>query len=230
MNYLGEWFVVTGTMEQRMEFPFRKSYGAEPKALRISRLDLSRSAESRAAYSEVARGCQSDLIRAARRLCRGNDDMAQDLVQDALIRGYEAFLEGRFREGSNSRAWLIRILTNGFINSYRRSQRWDASIDVDTLTSSGDAGPESTHAPVSEIPGRQLVEETLDEPLELALNALPNGLRLCVILVDMEGLDYMEAASALQIPIGTVRSRLSRARMQLHEALKDYAKERRLIQ
>jgi RNA polymerase sigma-70 factor (ECF subfamily) len=177
----------------------------------------------------MALACQADLLRTARRLCRGDDDKAQDLVQDALIRGYEAYLDGKFIPGSNGRAWLIRILTNGFINIYRRSQKWDAAIDVDTLTSSGEAGPESTHAPASEVPGNRLVEDTLDEPLEKALNALSNGLRVCVVLVDIEGLDYAEAAAALKIPVGTVRSRLSRARFQLHEALSAYARERRLI-
>jgi len=186
-------------------------------------------ADKRKAYAEIALRYQSDLLQTARRLCQGNEDRAQDHVQDALIRGYEAFLDGRFLPGSNARAWLIRILTNSFINAYRRSKRWDAAIDVDTLTSGGEAGPSSTHVPAGEIPGHALVEGQLDETLEVALNSLSNGLRLCVILVDIEGLDYAEAAAALDIPVGTVRSRLSRARIQLHETLKEFAKDRRLV-
>jgi len=185
--------------------------------------------DKRKAYAEIAKQYQADLLLAARRLCKGNEDRAQDHVQDALIRGYQAFLDGRFLTGSNARAWLIRILTNSFINAYRRSQRWDAAIDVDTLTSGGEAGPASTHAPSDEIPGHSLVEQTLDDALEKALNSLSNGLRVCVILVDIEGLDYAEAAAALDIPVGTVRSRLSRARIQLHETLQEFAKDRRLI-
>jgi len=186
-------------------------------------------ADKRKAYAEIAVRYQSDLLHTARRLCQGNEDKAQDHVQDALIRGYEAFLGGRFLAGSNARAWLIRILTNSFINAYRRSKRWDAAIDVDTLTSGGEAGPASTHVPSAEIPGHALVEGTLDDSLEKALNSLSNGLRVCVILVDIEGLDYAEAAAALDIPVGTVRSRLSRARIQLHETLREFAQDRRLI-
>jgi RNA polymerase sigma-70 factor (ECF subfamily) len=197
---------------------------------RLSALPVGNSIEvKRKAYSEIALRYQSDLLQTARRLCQGNEDRAQDHVQDALIRGYEAFLNGKFMEGSNARAWLIRILTNSFINAYRRSKRWDAAIDVDTLTSGGEAGPASTHVPNSEIPGQALIEDTLDDNLEKALNGLSNGLRVCVILVDIEGLDYAEAAAALDIPVGTVRSRLSRARIQLHESLREFAQDRRLI-
>jgi len=111
------------------------------------------------------------------------------------------------------RAWLISILTHSFINAYRRSKRWDAAIDVETLTSGGEAGPVSMHAPSNEVPGNSLIENTLDETLEEALDGLSSRLRECVILVDIEGLDYADAALALNIPIGTVRSRLFRARI-----------------
>jgi RNA polymerase sigma-70 factor (ECF subfamily) len=107
--------------------------------------------------------------------------------------------------------------------------RWDAGIDVETLTAGGEVGPPETHARSSDIPGSALLEETLDEPLERALKALPETLRSAVILVDIDELSYEEAAERLNIPVGTVRSRLSRARYTLHNALKEYAQERRLI-
>ena len=180
----------------------------------------------RAEFAALVRQHEAALLRTARRLCRGDDDRAQDLVQDALVRAYEAYAEGRFREGLNVRAWFLRILTNLYINDYHKRKRSAADVDVDTLTSSGETAPEALRARPADVPGVALLEGTLDEPLEHALAALSDGLRLCVLLVDVEGLDYVEAAQALTIPVGTVRSRLSRARFQLHALLADYAHDR----
>jgi len=185
--------------------------------------------ERRTAFAALARRHEGDLLRAARRLCRGDDDRAQDLVQDALIRAYLAYVGDRVDHERNLRAWLLRILTNLFINDYTRRQKWEADIDVETLTRGGETGPASTHAAPADVPGVALLAATLDEELEWALAMLSDPLRLCVILVDMEGLDYAEAARVLNVPIGTVRSRLSRARMQLHDLLMEYARRRGLI-
>lgn len=179
-------------------------------------------------FAEMARRCEAALMRAALRLCRGGHDCAQELVQDALVRGYEAFRAGKFREGFSPQAWLTRILTNNFINEYRRKAKWDAGVDVETLTSGGEAGPAVTHAAPADVPGAALLSETLDEPLERALDALPDALRVTVLLVDVEGASYAEAAQALSVPVGTVRSRLARARFLLQDLLKEYARERRL--
>lgn len=184
---------------------------------------------TREAFAQLLREQETALARVARRLCRGDEDRAQDLVQDALIRAYESFLAGRFREGLNVRAWLLRILTNLYINDYHRRQKWDANVDLETLTAGGETGPPETHAAASDVPGAALLAGTLDEGLEAALALLSDPLRLCVLLVDLEGLDYAEAAAALQVPIGTIRSRLSRARLQLHALLYDYARERGIV-
>ena len=88
----------------------------------------------RAAFEGLAKEQQAGLLRAARRLCVGDEDGAQDLVQDTLVAAYAAYLEDRFREGSNARAWLLRIMTNRFLNLSRRRQRWEAGIDLETLT------------------------------------------------------------------------------------------------
>jgi len=159
----------------------------------------------------------------------GDMDRAADLVQDTLVRAYESYVNGRFEDGTNARAWMLRILTNLFINDYRRKKRWDSGIDVDTLTASGETGPESTRAAPADVPGTTLLEGLLDEELEMALKKLSPLLRSCVVLVDIEGLEYAEAAKSLGIPIGTVRSRLARARMQLHDLLMDFGKRRGLI-
>jgi RNA polymerase sigma-70 factor, ECF subfamily len=159
---------------------------------------------------EFALRCQElapDLLRLARRLTRGNEDPAQDLVQDALIRAFEAFLRGEYRDQGNLRAYLMRILTNRFLSQKRRD-RWDAGVDV-----------EAVPPPQSESVEAFLVSQALDEPLERALASLPDGLRAAILLVDIEGLEYSEAALALGIPLGTVRSRLFRARQILHQSL-----------
>lgn len=181
------------------------------------------------AFATLLQQNEQNLLRVSRRLCRGQEDRAQDLVQDTLIRAYEAFLKGRYRKGANARAWLLRILTNLAINDYHHRRKFESQLDLDTLTSAGEAGPVQTHAASADIPGVSLLAETLDEELEQALAALSEGLRRCVILVDMEGLEYAEAALALHIPVGTVRSRLSRARLQLCSLLHAYGQERRLV-
>ncbi|WP_309708763.1 sigma-70 family RNA polymerase sigma factor [Armatimonas sp.] len=149
----------------------------------------------------------TDLLRLARRLTRGNEDPAQDLVQDTLIRAFEAFLREEYHDQGNLRAYLMRILTNRFLSQKRRD-RWDAGVDIETVP-----------PPLSESAETLLVSQALDEPLERALAALPDGLRATILLVDIEGLEYSEAALALGIPLGTVRSRLFRARQILHQAL-----------
>ncbi|WP_394794147.1 RNA polymerase sigma factor [Armatimonas sp.] len=159
---------------------------------------------------EFASHCQeytADLLRLARRLTRGNEDPAQDLVQDALIRAFEAYLRCDYDDRGNLRAYLMRILTNRFLSQKRRD-RWDAGVAL------GDIPP-----PQSESVEAFIVSQTLDEPLERALATLPDGLRAAILLVDIEGLEYSEAALALGIPLGTVRSRLFRARQILHQAL-----------
>ncbi len=149
-------------------------------------------------------------------------------MQDTLIRGYEAYIRGRFQEGTNAQAWLLRILTNVFLTDYRKHKQHHSDLDPEILIESGDAEPECRAAALEGQPEAAFLAGILDEPLEQALAALSPEMRVCVVLVDIEGADYKEAADALDIPIGTVRSRLSRARLQLHALLFNYAQERRL--
>ena len=177
-------------------------------------------------FAALAHTHEIALVRASLRLCRGRHDRAQDLAQDTLVRAYQAYLDGRFQQGSNAWPWLLRILTNLFINDLNHRKRWEADVDLDTLTLSGNAGPAQTHAAPADVPGTDLLARTLDEELEHALARLSDSLRVCVLLTDMEGLSYEETAQILGIPIGTVRSRLARARMKLHDLLQDFAKRR----
>lgn len=167
-------------------------------------------------------------MRVALRLCQGGHDCAQELVQEALVRGYEGFRQGKFLEGSNAKAWLLRILTNHFINGYRHAKRWNAPLDVETLTRGGETGPPQTRTAPDET-AQKLLSQILDEPLENALNRLPQPLRMTVLLVDVEELSYQEAAVALDIPVGTVRSRLARGRYLLKDFLQGYAEEKGLL-
>lgn len=177
-------------------------------------------------FAALARTHETALVRASLRLCRGRHDLAQDLAQDTLVRAYVAYLDGRFQYGASAWPWLLRILTNLFINDLNHRKRWDADVDLDTLTLSGNAGPAQTHAAPADVPGMNLLARTLDEELEQALSMLSDSLRVCVLLTDMEGLSYEETAQVLGIPIGTVRSRLARARMKLHDLLQGFAKRR----
>jgi RNA polymerase sigma-70 factor (ECF subfamily) len=182
----------------------------------------------RAAFAQIAVTNEVGLMRLGMRLTSGNHSRAEDLVQETLVRAYEAYIDGRYDDGPNAWPWLQRILTNIFINDYNRRKRWDSNLDLDSLTFSGDTAPAQLRAPLSDIPGVTLLECTLDEQLERALSMLSPDLRQTIMLVDVEGLTYEEAASALSVPVGTVRSRLARARMKLHDLLQDFARDRGL--
>lgn len=165
---------------------------------------------------------EGDLARSARRLCGGDEDRAQDFVQDTLVRAYRAYLSGHFQEDGNHRAWLLRIVTNLYINDYHHRRRWEAGVGLDSLAVGMKMVEASQRAACVETPDALLMAATLDEPVERALAALPEKLRQCVILVDLEGLDYAQAAQSLSVPIGTVRSRLSRSRLLLKPQLREY--------
>ncbi len=178
-------------------------------------------AERRQRFGDIAHQHQSTLLRIARNYCQGNEALAQDLVQDALVNGYRAYLEGGFQDGTNARAWLVRILTNLFLNDFRRRKKWDSNKDIEE-------GADLAASPDYE-PDRAILEQILDGPIEEALGRLPEHQRMCVTLVDIEGLDYAEAAAILDCPIGTVRSRLARGRTALYEDLVDYGRSKGII-
>lgn len=214
------------TQEKDTQMRMDSGESEEPRA---PENDERRRAELRRRFMEIADRYMADLLRYARRFVGRNEDMAHDLVQEALLRGYTAFIGGQFQEGGNARAWLRRIVMNLFLNEYRRKVKWDAGVTVDTLTAGGETGPAVTHAVPDDTPGASLLAHTFDEPLERALSRLSEPLRMVILLVDVEEYSYEEAAQMLKIPVGTVRSRLSRARYQLQELLHAYAKDRRLI-
>ncbi len=166
------------------------------------------------------------LYGAALRMTRNPQD-AEDLLQETYLRAYRGF--ARFEEGTNLRAWLYRILTNTFINAYRKRQREPVTVPVDDETSDwylydrlGDSGVEvSAEA--------EVLEKIPDEDVQRALEELPEGFRMAVLLADVEGFSYREIADIMDVPIGTVMSRLHRGRKALQKALWETVRERGLV-
>jgi RNA polymerase sigma-70 factor, ECF subfamily len=164
------------------------------------------------------------LYRTALRLTR-NPQEAEDLVQETMLKAFR--FSSQYQPGTNLRAWLFRILNTSAINRYRKqaTHPTPASLpegeDFYLYNRIRDlSGQELTKAAEDEVLGHYL-----DEDVYQALNALPVNFRMPVILADIEGMSYKEIAEALQIPIGTVMSRISRARRQLQQSLWNYAKE-----
>ena len=161
---------------------------------------------------------------ALRMTCNPAD--AEDLVQETYLRAYRGF--SGFEEGTNLRAWMYRILTNTFINSYRKKQREPVTVQEDDLDEwylydkLGESGVE----PSAEA---EVIRSMPDEDVQRALEALPEGFRLAVLLADVEGFSYKEIAEILGIPIGTVMSRLHRGRRALEKALWERVRERGLV-
>jgi RNA polymerase sigma-70 factor (ECF subfamily) len=166
-----------------------------------------------------------NLYSAALRMTRNPTD-AEDLVQETYLRAYRGF--SGFEEGTNLRAWMYRILTNTFINSYRKKQREPVTVQEDDLDEwyLYDKLGESGVQPSAEA---EVIRSMPDEDVQKALEALPEGFRLAVLLADVEGFSYKEIAEILGIPIGTVMSRLHRGRRALEKALWERVRERGLV-
>ncbi len=186
---------------------------------------LSRSDDKRRKFERLAREHQHAIFSAALRLT-GDYPEAEDLTQDAFVRAYMAF--DQFKPGTNFRAWMLKILTNTHINRYRKTMRSPETIGWDELTNGGqrDIGLQASHEP---LPEDEVLAFIPDEEVAPALAELPDEFRQAVILSDLHGLSYKEIAQVLDIPLGTVRSRIFRGRRLLREKLAAYARIRRLI-
>jgi RNA polymerase sigma-70 factor (ECF subfamily) len=181
-----------------------------------------------ARFTEVAMEHMPGLYSAALRMTRNASD-AEDLVQETYLKAYRSY--GSFQEGTNLRAWLYRILTNTFINSYRAAKRRPEVTDVEDVEDlylyKRLSGPGSDQA------GRSAEDEALDrftdEDVKSALEALPETFRMAVLLADVEGFSYKEISEITDVPIGTVMSRIHRGRRALQKALHDVAAARGLV-
>ncbi|AVM62746.1 RNA polymerase [Actinomyces sp. oral taxon 897] len=162
------------------------------------------------------------LYGAAMRMTRNPAD-AEDLVQDTYVRAFASFHQ--YRPGTNLKAWLYRILTNTFINSYRRRQRQPLQTDADAVED-WQLHRAASHDSVGLPSAESLALDSLpDSDIKDALGQLSEDRRLAVYLADVEGFSYKEIAEIMDTPIGTVMSRLHRGRRQLRGLLADYARE-----
>jgi RNA polymerase sigma-70 factor, ECF subfamily len=163
------------------------------------------------------------LYSAAMRMTRNPAD-AEDLVQETFAKAYASFHQ--FREGTNLKAWLYRILTNTFINSYRKKQREPQPSLAEDVEDWQLARAESHTSSGLKSAEAEALERLPDSDVKEALSQLPEDFRLAVYLADVEGFPYKEIAEIMETPIGTVMSRLHRGRRQLRSMLTDYARER----
>jgi RNA polymerase sigma-70 factor, ECF subfamily len=168
------------------------------------------------------------LYSGALRMTRNRAD-AEDLVQETYLKAYRSY--GSFADGTNLRAWLFRIMTNTFINSYRAKQRRPDETDlgdVEDLYLYRNIGT-IQNASLGRSAEESLMEMLPDDEVKQALENLPDNFRLPVILADVEGFSYKEIAEMLEIPIGTVMSRLHRGRKAMQKALHEFALQRGLV-
>ncbi|CAA9385244.1 MAG: RNA polymerase ECF-type sigma factor [uncultured Nocardioidaceae bacterium] len=163
------------------------------------------------------------LYSAAMRMTRNPAD-AEDLVQETFAKAYSSFHQ--FKEGTNLKAWLYRILTNTFINSYRKKQREPQPSMTEDVEDWQLARAESHTSTGLKSAEMEALERLADSDVKDALSKLPDDFRLAVYLADVEGFPYKEIAEIMDTPIGTVMSRLHRGRRQLRGMLADYARER----
>jgi RNA polymerase sigma-70 factor (ECF subfamily) len=169
----------------------------------------------RVKFEHYAEQCFASLFAAAYRMTHSKEE-AEDLVQEAMVRAFEAF--DRF-DGGNFRAWALRILTNLYINKYRSKRRGPVLLSTDEETVAEPmSGPETA-------PDHVLFQSSLGAEVMTALQLVPTEFRTAVLLSDVEGLSYQDIADNLDIPIGTVRSRIARGRSLLRKQLENYAKE-----
>ncbi len=179
-------------------------------------------------FAELAMPLMDSLYSGAMRMTRNPAD-AEDLLQETYLKAYRGF--GGFTEGTNLKAWLYRILTNTYINMYRKKQRRPDETDLadveDLFLYRRIGGLEG--ATLGQSAEEELLKSFTEYEVKEALDGLSDNFRTVVLLADVEGFAYKEIAEILDIPIGTVMSRLHRGRKAMQKALFEFARERRLL-
>ncbi|HKY31941.1 MAG TPA: sigma-70 family RNA polymerase sigma factor [Candidatus Polarisedimenticolia bacterium] len=183
----------------------------------------------RGTFEQLARSHMRPLYTMAVRLTH-NPQEAEDLVQETLLRAYRFF--DKYEQGSNFKAWLFKILKNSFINRYRKGQQQPETVDFgaieDGLESLVDVSAQGGQPP-SPDPEKSFFDGVVDSEIEDALAGLPPEYRMVFLMAVQEEMSYKEIAAALSIPIGTVMSRLHRARRLMQARLLEYARRRGLV-
>lgn len=185
------------------------------------------SAEDKKRFQEEALPLLDSLYAAALRMTRNPSD-AEDLVQEAMMRAYRAF--NRFEPGTNLKAWLFRILTNAYINIYRKKQREPMKVSQDEVEEFDLYRELKDHDPEwSVTPETIVLDGLVDTDIVQAIDDLPEQFRLAVVLSDVEGFSYAEMAEIMDVPMGTVMSRLHRGRKALQKRLWELAQDRGIV-
>ena len=163
------------------------------------------------------------LYSAALRMTRNSAD-AEDVVQETFLKAYRAY--DSFEEGTNLKAWLYRILTNTYINKYRKQQRRPSEVELGELQDLYLFRRLGESSGASYSAEKEALDQFVDTDIIEALESLPESFRMPVVLADVDGFSYKEIADILDIPIGTVMSRLHRGRKALQRKLWNVAEER----
>jgi RNA polymerase sigma-70 factor, ECF subfamily len=181
-----------------------------------------------ATFEQDAMQYARQLYSAAMRMTRNPSD-AEDLVQETFLKAYRAY--HTFEEGTNLKAWLYRILTNTYINKYRKDSRRPSEVDlgsVEDLYLYRNIGSEES-AEAARTTEDRVLDGLVEADIKEAVEDLPENFRLPVLLADLEGFSYKEISDILDIPIGTVMSRLHRGRKAMQKSLWEYAVKRGLV-
>ncbi|UCC84442.1 MAG: sigma-70 family RNA polymerase sigma factor [Gemmatimonadota bacterium] len=175
-------------------------------------------ADTRASTFEIEALPHLDAVFRFATMLSGDPVHAEDLVQETMLRAFRSW--DRFRSGTNARAWLFTILRNVFISDYRRNRRKDQAVDLSEVEEITLVEPME-----GKDPEARLLHHLIDSEVLECIGQLPDVYRATLLLSDVEGLSYEEVAKVLDLPLGTVKSRLFRARQILQRQLHDYAVE-----
>jgi RNA polymerase sigma-70 factor (ECF subfamily) len=183
--------------------------------------------EEKARFQAEALPLLDSLYGGALRMTRNPAD-AEDLVQETMLRAYRSF--DRFEAGTNLKAWLFRIMTNAYINTYRKKQREPRKVSSDEIEDFDLYQELKSHDPQWEMtPENMVLNSLVDTDIIEAIDDLPEQFRLAVVLSDIEGFSYAEMAEIMDVPLGTVMSRLHRGRKALQKRLWEIARDRGIV-